>query len=131
MSMCRESLLRDSVEKVFREALSSTFSSDFYQIFVFHVSRGLGGDLFDVFLKDPIRVYSRIEEVYGFGVIFIFRMLYDYIRARMELSLSFDRFLDIVRSGDREALRSIFAKLSDASRSGNPYLSNYSGGVNV
>ncbi|MEM2739711.1 MAG: hypothetical protein QXQ29_02805 [Candidatus Bathyarchaeia archaeon] len=118
--MKRKASLRDVVEEVFSEALSSGFSRDFYLVFTFYIGRGLGGDLFEVFLEDPARVYSRVEEIYGFGAVFIFRAIYNYIRARVELDLSFDRFLDIVKSGDREPLRNLFSRLSEAGRRCNP-----------
>jgi len=114
-----KALLRGIVEEVFREALSSGFSKDFYQLFVFYVGRKLSRDLFDTFLEDPNRVYNEIEEIYGYGVVFIFRALYDYIKAKIELNLSFDQFLHIVRSGDKDALRRIFVMLSEDKRSSN------------
>jgi hypothetical protein len=110
---------RSVIEEAFREALSSGFSKDFYQLFVFYVGRKLSRDLFDTFLEDPNRVYNEIEEIYGYGVVFIFRALYDYIKAKIELNLSFDQFLHIVRSGDKDALRRIFVMLSEDKRSSN------------
>jgi len=119
-SMRRKAPLRDVVEEVFREALSSGFSRDFYQLFAFYVGRKLSRGLFDVFLEDPARVYEKVEEIYGYGAVFIFRAVYDYLKARMELGLSFDQFLHIVRGGDKDALRSVFVKLSEVNGFSNP-----------
>jgi len=115
----RKAPLRDIVEEVFREALSSDFSRDFYQLFTFYVGKKLSRSLSDAFLEDPGRVYNEIEEIYGYGVVFIFREVYDYIEAKIELNLSFDQFLHIVRSGDKDALRKIFIMLSETKRSSN------------
>lgn len=89
---------------------------EFYQVFIFYIGRGLGGDLFEFFIDDPAYVYNVIEKIYGLGATFIFRVVYDHIRARIELDLSFDRFLDIIRGGDREALINLFVKLSEANK---------------
>ncbi|MCS7112878.1 MAG: hypothetical protein RMJ00_01155 [Nitrososphaerota archaeon] len=118
--MRRKASSRDVVEEVFREALSSRFSREFYQVFIFYIDRDLGRDPFEVFLEDPARVYGKIEEIYGFGATFIFRAIYDYIRGKMRLNISFDEFLYIVKSGDKESLKKILASLLEASGCSNP-----------
>lgn len=101
---------------------------EFYRIFVFYMNKSLNKDLFETFLDDPTYIYNKVEEIYGFGAVFIFKVIYIYIRAKIGLDLSFDSFLDIVKSGDREALRKIFANLSEISRYNDPYIQNRLGG---
>lgn len=112
--------MRDIVEDIFREALSSSFSTEFYRIFVFYISKGLNRDLFDAFLEDPAYIYRKVEEIYGFGTVFIFRAIHSCIRAKIELDISFNSFLDIVKNGDKEALRRIFTRLSEISGYNDP-----------
>ena len=119
MKRRRKPTLMSAVDEVFREALSFGFSEDFYRLFAFYVGKKLSRSLSDAFLKDPGRVYNVIEEMYGYGAVFIFRAVYDYLKAKIELGVSFDQFLHIVRSGDKDALRKMFIKLSEDKRSSN------------
>ena len=104
------------VEHVFRHSLTRAFSESFFKIFMYYIGVRCNGDIFEVFLVNPKKVYDAVVEVYGEAAArCIFRSIYIYISRDMILNMDFNLFLERIRYGGYDSVSlivDIFHRLS-------------------
>lgn len=113
---------------VFSEILRSSLGRAASEVILFLLRRELGRDPFEVLWENPKTFYRGMEKILGIGAEVLIKLLVSRINSELGLSMSAERFLELVQSSNKssvEEIRSFLAKISESYQSKSRLCSPY------
>lgn len=92
---------------VFKRALYSSLGETAGEAVLFFLRREMNRDPFEMLWENPGAFYRVMESIFGAGTKVLVAMLITKVNQEYGLSISSERFLDLMRRGDRESIDEI------------------------
>lgn len=97
----------ETFREICKKILYSSLGESSGEAVLFFLRKGLSKDPFEVLWNNPKAFYREMEKVFGIGANVIINLLVTKINNEFGLSMSFEHFLELIRSNDQQSIKEI------------------------